>query len=224
MIVLSSKKLAQVTEPALEELPFEEAFQEPVAKPEPAPKKIAPKPKITPKPEAIPEAAPEEVPQDVQTQAPSIPAVPPVAEAEPVSKKPIAPFVPSPEWEPKPIEKPEKISPPGPDKPEDPAAIFEEVIPPQTPLEQQNQTMDIRQKVFQSMTEGTPLAIKYTTLAGTPISRKVIGLYVYYGDTKRHVLVAHDLDVNDFRAFVVDGITDATLLDGTPGAATPQAA
>ena len=218
MIVLSSKKLAQVAEPALEELPFEEAFQEPV--PEPTQKKIAPKPKITPKPDVIPEASPEEVSPATQTQTPPIPP----AGVEPVLPKPIAPFVPSPEWEPKPVEKPEKISPPGPDRPEDPAAIFEEVIPPQTPLEQQNQIMDVRQKVFQSMSEGTPLAIKYTTLAGTPISRKVIGLYVYYGDTKRHVLVAHDLDVNDFRAFVVDGITDATLLEGTPGAAAPQAA
>jgi len=114
---------------------------------------------------------------------------------------------------------PEKISPFYEKQPEDPATMFEEVVAEESPLEQKNREWDVRAKLFHSMTNNSPVRISYTTLpkddnpAGSTTIRTVIPDYVYWASTGRHVLVAWDYLKSDWRAFAVERIDQASLVE-----------
>jgi hypothetical protein len=111
-------------------------------------------------------------------------------------------------------------------EPVDPATMFEEVFPKQTPLEEKNRRLGIREKIFEALntfdpvTRGTlPLKIQYKTLpdefGGSSVTDRTVSPdHVYWADTGRHVLVAWCHLKNGWRAFAVDNILDATLLGG----------
>jgi len=124
---------------------------------------------------------------------------------------PGVPVEPPPGWSPALVT--DKIRPQPDNKPVDPAQLLagQEVTAPPDPMDERNRTLDVRQKLFYSMNNDVGLRINYVTLAGTPISRRILPDYVYYGSTRRHVVVAWDSEQNDWRAFVVDRITNADL-------------
>ena len=114
-----------------------------------------------------------------------------------------------------------KVRPPNPQRPEDPAKLYEEIVPPETPLEQKNR-MDKNDKIYLAITESLPLRITYTTLpkednpAGSTTVRTVQPDYVYTAGTGRSVMVAWCQSKNDWRAFVVDNIREADLVPSAP--------
>jgi hypothetical protein len=192
--------------------PFEEAFQDPAVTQEATP-------------EATPQVAPEVTPE---VQEPMVAPVEPVIPDEPMTPAITAPvdaggaepMAPAPGRLPSMVgEPPEKIEAPGPGTPEDPAKLFEEVMPPDTPMQEKNRIMDVRQKVAFSLGSGTPLRITYTTLpksdnaAGSTTQRVITPDYVYWAGTGRHVVVAWDDSKNDWRAFALERINGADLLD-----------
>ena len=101
-------------------------------------------------------------------------------------------------------------------EPVDPASLFDEVLPPDTPMEERNQKFNVREKIYYSLNTGTPLNITYETLpdrmSRTFVSTRTIEPdYVYWAGTNRHILVAWDHLRNGWRAFVVDRIQQAKL-------------
>lgn len=100
--------------------------------------------------------------------------------------------------------------------PVDPATLFDEVLPPDTPMEERNRQFNIREKLWYSLNNRTPMTITYETLpdrmSRTFVSTRMIEPdYVYWAGTNRHILVAWDHLRNDWRAFVVDRIREANL-------------
>lgn len=99
----------------------------------------------------------------------------------------------------------------------DPAEMFEEVVREETPLEEQNRKLNIREKIFESLNTGTPLHIRYRTLAdelgkSSMTERTVEPDYVYWPGTNRHLLMALDHLRGDWRSFAVDNILQADLV------------
>jgi len=81
----------------------------------------------------------------------------------------------------------QKIEPKKEEEPVDPAKMFEEVLPEDTPLEQRNKQMDIRQKIWYSLHSGDKLKINYDTLEkpdkpSLNVTRLVIPQYVAFHD------------------------------------------
>jgi hypothetical protein len=81
----------------------------------------------------------------------------------------------------------QKIEPKKEEEPVDPAKMFEEVLPEDTPLEQRNKQMDIRQKIWYSLHSGEKLKINYDTLEkpdkpSLNVTRLVIPQYVAFHD------------------------------------------
>lgn len=102
-------------------------------------------------------------------------------------------------------------------QPVDPAKLFEEQIPPETPLEKANRQLTVRQKIWEALNKADPLKIQYTTLPddrgmSVPIERVVSPDYVYWAGTNRHIMVGWDHTVDDWRAFAVDNINGADLV------------
>jgi hypothetical protein len=215
--------IAQTT-PA--DFPFEEAFvEEPRRKP-----MQAPPPPAIPSEEVAQPVAPASLPPDMP---PAMPDEPPemvelAPEPDPITPVVTAPKEPGDEgMAPAPGRLPsmvgeqpqDKVSPPGPGVPEDPAKMFEEVIPPETPVQEKNRIMDVRQKVAFSLGNNIPIKITYTTLpkqdnaAGSTTQRVIVPDYVYWAGTGRHVVVAWDNSKNDWRAFALERINGADLLD-----------
>jgi hypothetical protein len=107
---------------------------------------------------------------------------------------------------------------PGPEPgttPEPPSSLLgEEMAVAPTPIEEMNETMDPRELIVQSLYMAMPLRISYITLDGTYESERTVRPdYVYYAGTNRHILVAWDELRNDWRAFAVDNISQAKLLE-----------
>lgn len=98
--------------------------------------------------------------------------------------------------------------------PENPAVLLGDEIPmPVSTLENANQNLSVREMIFYSLNNDTPLRIKYTTLDGMIRSERTIHPdYVYWAGTNRHILVAWDEMNNDWRAFAVDNIEKALLM------------
>jgi hypothetical protein len=99
----------------------------------------------------------------------------------------------------------------------DPAEMFEEVVREETPLEEQNRQLNIREKIFESLNTGTPLHIRYRTLPdnmgrSSVTDRTVEPDYVYWPSTNRHLLMALDHLRGDWRSFAVDNIMQADLV------------
>jgi hypothetical protein len=102
-------------------------------------------------------------------------------------------------------------------EPIDPGEMYEEVLREETPLEEKNRKLNIREKIFESLNTGMPLNITYRTLPddmgrSSITERTVEPDYVYWPDTERHVLMAHDHLRNDWRSFAVDNILQADLI------------
>ncbi len=92
--------------------------------------------------------------------------------------------------------------------------IGEDIEIPTTPIEDANETLGIREKIFYSLNNATPLKISYTTIdGGSTTDRTIHPDYVYWAGTNRHILVAWDKSKNDWRAFAVDNINLADLVD-----------
>lgn len=101
-------------------------------------------------------------------------------------------------------------------KPVDPATLFDEVLPPDTPVEERNKKFSIREKIWYALNTGTPLNITYETIPDRmkrtfTSTRTVEPDYVYWAGTNRHIMVSWDHLRNDWRAFAVDRIRDAKL-------------
>ena len=99
----------------------------------------------------------------------------------------------------------------------DPAEIFEEVVKQETPVEEQNRKLSIREKIFESLNTGTPLSIQYRTIPdaigqSSVTERTVEPDYVYWPSTNRHLLMAMDHLRGDWRSFAVDNILQADLV------------
>lgn len=94
----------------------------------------------------------------------------------------------------------------------EPEVEFPEVPPPPEAANP-NAGLDVRGRIWRSMSGGDPLRIVYTSLAGLTTERTVHPDYVYWAGTGRHVMVAWDDMRNDWRAFIVDRIRDA-LVEG----------
>lgn len=99
----------------------------------------------------------------------------------------------------------------------DPGEMFEEVVRQETPLEEQNRKLNIREKIFESLNTGTPLSIRYRTLPdeigqSSVTERTVEPDYVYWPSTNRHLLMALDHLRGDWRSFAVDNILQADLV------------
>lgn len=106
--------------------------------------------------------------------------------------------------------KPEEV------EPADPASLFDEVLPPGTPMEERNKKFSIREKIWYSLNTGAPLDMVYETLPDRmkrtfTSTRTVEPDYVYWAGTNRHIMVSWDHLRNDWRAFAVDRIKDAKL-------------
>jgi hypothetical protein len=99
--------------------------------------------------------------------------------------------------------------------PENPAALLGDEVPmPTSPLDELNRKLSVREMIFYSLNNGSPLRIKYTTLDGLGRSeRTILPDYVYWAGTNRHILVAWDEMNNDWRAFAVDNINMALLME-----------
>jgi len=108
-------------------------------------------------------------------------------------------------------DKPENVT------PEDPSKLFEEVPTPETPTEEMNRRLSVREKIWRSLNTASPMSIKYQTLADdlgrTAVTNRIVRPdYVYWAGTNRHILVAWCNLRNDWRAFAVDNILAADLI------------
>lgn len=103
--------------------------------------------------------------------------------------------------------------PPGAEEaPVEPEKSFEEVEEEQSEIDKKNETLSVREKIWYALDHpGTPLRIVYTSLGSFTTERTVEPAYVYWAGTHRHVLVAWCELRNDWRAFIVDRITQAKL-------------
>ena len=129
---------------------------------------------------------------------------PPTGEVKPLSTFTFLPFAPTPDADKMPV---------------DPSTLVDvgtEVEIPTTPIEDANQSLNVREMIFYSLNNSTPMRIAYTTLyGGTNIERTIHPDYVYWSGTNRHILVAWDEEQADWRAFSVDNINAAKLMEQT---------
>lgn len=88
--------------------------------------------------------------------------------------------------------------------------LGEEFMAPPDPRE----AMSVRELVVESLNTAVPLRISYLTLDGMHGSERTVHPdYVYWSGTNRHVLVAWDELRNDWRAFAIDNIRYAKLME-----------
>lgn len=95
-------------------------------------------------------------------------------------------------------------------EPYDANVNYERLVPQEDTYENENKTLDIPEKVWLSTNKNVPLRIVYTTLRGQTTERTVFPDHVHYA--KGHaILVAWCQLRNDWRAFIVDRISQAKL-------------
>lgn len=110
-------------------------------------------------------------------------------------------------------EEPTPVHPvPQPPPPSDPEQFLSEVVESRPPSPEADQELSVREKIRNSLANGLPLRIVYTSLGGYTTERTVHPDYVYFAGTMRHVLVAWDELRNDWRAFIVDRIRNALFV------------
>jgi hypothetical protein len=185
-IVIKSAQLNRPLMPNLEELPEDEDL-EPIAPAPTGPRGPAPTP------EEVRWADDDEAPdEDNLDVAPSAPIPPP----QDVTDQGFLPVEPEQE------------------EPVEPEKSFEELEEEQSELDRKNKELSTREKIWYALNNpGLLLTIKYTSLAGWTSERSVGPDYVYWAGTHRHVMVAWCYLRNDWRAFIVDRITEANLED-----------
>jgi len=153
---------------------------------------VEPEKPVVPEDIEIPDWLGEEIPEEVPEIEPPTPPVPPESSL-PVSSPEEVPTGVSREGPPSEYQEFlddqgfQKIEPKKEEEPVDPAKMFEEVLPEDTPLEQRNKQMDIRQKIWYSLHSGDKLKINYDTLEkpekpSLNVTRLVIPQYVAFHD------------------------------------------
>ena len=101
---------------------------------------------------------------------------------------------------------------PAPEPPPKPEDEFEKMEVEPSELDVLNQTLSIQQKVMRSISDGTPLRIIYTTLAGHSTERTVEPDYIHSAvTTGNRILIAWDHLRNGWRGFILDRIRAAKL-------------
>jgi hypothetical protein len=85
---------------------------------------------------------------------------------------------------------------------------------PMTPTEEKNEQLSSFELVAESLYTKTPIRISYVTLDGMFQSERTVHPdYVYDADTNRKILVAWDELKNDWRAFAMENILKAKLME-----------
>lgn len=138
---------------------------------------------------------------DFAVPEPAIPEENEIREIKPATDFSFLPFAPAPEKEELPIE---------------PSQMLANEIPlPVSDLDQVNASLGIREKIFYSLNNTVPMRIKYLTLDGMSRTERTIHPdYVRFAGTGRYVLIAWDELYGDWRAFAVDNIQEAILIEG----------